>query len=290
MKYVPPNSSKASANSSTPLLHISPAKVLQVLVYFIILLFSFSSILSFLKYYQQKSTNIVHILLNFFYLDNENNVPTYFSSLFLLTASLLLLYISLHKFHSSSSFRFNWLALSGLFLLLSMDEFMSVHELMIEPVQEAFNTTGFLYYAWVIPGMVFAATVGLFFIRFLIHLKSRFRKRFMVAALMYLGGALGIEMLGGFIGYSQGTENFAYSMVANSEELLEMLGITFFIYSLLLYIQEALATDLIIYLRKPIKMIPLKGIREGSSAGKDRQSAPSGKVKLPVKERRNSSS
>ena len=261
---------------------VSPAKVFRALIFFVLLLFAFSSLLSFLKYALDKSTNIIHILLSFFYLDNENNIPTYFSSILLLTAALLLFYISLHKFRSSNQFKYNWLILSAVFLILSMDEFMSVHELMIEPMQELLNPSGVFYFAWVIPGMVFVGALGLLFLRFLIKLKASYRNKFIISAILFLGGALGIEMIGGYINFSLGTENYLYAMAANLEEALEMIGISYFIYSLLLYVRDELKTKLEIQLQQKVKHLPLIG--KERPLPKDRTGTPAlPKRKIKVK-------
>ncbi|WP_017730903.1 hypothetical protein [Nafulsella turpanensis] len=271
-------------------LRVSPVKVFYFLCSFILLLFSFSSIIAFLKYYLQKSTNIVHILLTFFYLDNENNIPTYFSSVFLLSVAVLLFYISLNKFKIADSFKYYWLLLSGIFLLLSMDEFIGVHELMIEPMQRAMEATGFLHFAWVVPGMIFVGILSIFFIRFLLELKDRFRNRFILAALLYLGGALGIEMIGGYINFNRGTENFLYAMVTNIEEALEMLGISYFIYSLLLYTREELGMNLVLNIIKKEQASGEIKLRGRFSGLKDRFITPAPPRKITVKEENKTSS
>lgn len=289
MKYPPIISSGNSGPHPPSLLNISPATILKLLSGFILLLFTFSSILAFFKYYLHKSTNLVHILLNFFYLDNENNIPTYFSSVFLLTAALLLIYISLHKLKADNQFKYYWLLLGFVFLMLSMDEFMSVHELMIEPIQELLKPSGILHFAWVIPGMLFVGALGLLFIRFLVSLRGRFRNKFLSSALLYLGGALGIEMIGGYIGYSSGTENFLYAMVANLEELLEMLGIAYFIYSLLLYTREELALNLMVNIRETSRQVSVIGIKKADIARKDRPQSAIISRKIALQEKGQSS-
>lgn len=54
-----------------------------------------------------------------------------------------------------------------------------------------------------------------------------------MAAAIYLGGAIGIELLGGYYAELYGDKNFTYSMIQTVEETLEIAGILFLIDALL---------------------------------------------------------
>jgi hypothetical protein len=74
----------------------------------------------------------------------------------------------------------------------------------------------------------------------------------MLAAFLYIGGALGMEMVGSYIAEWQGQQNLLYALVATTEEVIEMIGIIVFIYGLLYYLGRwAKHID--------IKIIPLLG-------------------------------
>jgi hypothetical protein len=60
----------------------------------------------------------------------------------------------------------------------------------------------------------------------------------MVAATLFIGGALGFELVGGRWVELHGKENLTCSMIATVEESLEMAGVIVFIYALLKYIAE----------------------------------------------------
>ena len=60
----------------------------------------------------------------------------------------------------------------------------------------------------------------------------------MVAATLFIGGAIGIELVGGRYVELHGRENVTYSMIATLEESLEMAGVIVFIYALLKYIAD----------------------------------------------------
>jgi hypothetical protein len=59
------------------------------------------------------------------------------------------------------------------------------------------------------------------------------RRLFLLAAAVYLGGALGVEMAGAAHAFRHGTENLGYSLWTTLEEALEMAGVAVFIYALL---------------------------------------------------------
>ena len=61
---------------------------------------------------------------------------------------------------------------------------------------------------------------------------------FVLSGAVYVGGALGFELLGGWYASSEGVGNIQYAIITTFEELFEMLGIVFFIYSLLTYIKS----------------------------------------------------
>ena len=61
---------------------------------------------------------------------------------------------------------------------------------------------------------------------------------FVAAGLMFLSGALGLEMLGALLESKGDFGTLAYSLLYTFEELLEFVGIAFFIYSLLSYVSD----------------------------------------------------
>ena len=175
-------------------------------------------------------------LIPMLYVDFEANVPTWYSSMALLLASAILATISLVKRSQRDRFTLHWLGLSGIFLLLSIDEVASIHECAIEPLRTALGATGMLYFTWVIPGAAFVLVVGLILMRFLIHLPARTLFLYVCAGVVFVGGAIGVEMLSAVQSYQHGKENFAYSLIITLEEAMEMLGVVIFIHSSLEYL------------------------------------------------------
>ncbi len=164
-----------------------------------------------------------------FHLDREMNVPTWFSGfLFLFSAALLWKAGSL-RFDSGGRFATYWRSLSILFIFLSIDEVAALHEMAVDPIRKALHASGFLYFSWVFAGIVFCAVLALIYWRLVFSLRARTRTLFIVAAVLFLGGALGMEMIGGRWVEHHGSSNLTYVLMANAEEILEMLGQVIFI-------------------------------------------------------------
>ena len=83
---------------------------------------------------------------------------------------------------------------------------------------------------------------GLSFFKFWLHLPPLPRRLFLAAALLFVGGALGIEMLNGAY-VSRWGETWGYLALQHLEEFLEMWGIAILLYGLLSYICLRLGCD-----------------------------------------------
>jgi hypothetical protein len=175
-----------------------------------------------------------------FYVDMESSVPTWYSSMALAMAGLLLTLIAAAKFKAGDSYRWHWATLGILFVLLSVDEIAMIHELPIEPLRDQFDAGGLLYYTWVIPGAALVGLVGLCYLRFAMSLPRRTQLQLALAGILFVGGAIGVEMLSGAQADLIGEENFDYAMIVTLEEFLEMLGVVVLIRCLLEYIQANL--------------------------------------------------
>jgi len=172
-----------------------------------------------------------------FYFGKEGNVPSWYQSVTLLLAAALLALIALSKRQHHDRFASHWKWLALIFLCLSLDEAASFHELSIQPIREALHLSGFLYWAWIIPGIAFALVVFLLYLRFLAHLPPRTRWQFLIAGAIYIAGAVGVESLEGRYAELHGYENWPYSVLVHFEEFGEMFGILLFLYALLSYLE-----------------------------------------------------
>lgn len=179
-------------------------------------------------------------LLGFVYqfsLGNEGNISTYFATLLLLSASLLLGVVARLAYQRKDSYRRQWVILALIFAYLSLDEFAMLHEHLGELTSEYFLDGGFFTYTWIIPGAVLLAVFAIGFARFFWHLAPRWKVLFAVSGLIYVGGAFGVEMISGWYLLQHGQGTFTYELFVTVEEVMEMMGIALFIYSLLEYIR-----------------------------------------------------
>jgi hypothetical protein len=179
-------------------------------------------------------------LFPFFDLDDEYNIPTFFSVMLLIFAALLLAAVALLTGKRPASDLSKWLILSFGFLCMAYDEAFLVHERLIHPVRSLLGNAslGIFYYAWVIPGAALVCFLALFYLKFLLRLPARTRYRFLLAAMLYLGGCIGFELIGGWYAESNGTKSMTYNLITTIEESLEMGGLVVFIDALLKYLAE----------------------------------------------------
>jgi hypothetical protein len=159
--------------------------------------------------------------------------------LLLFCAALLLAVIAILKKKERDPERLKWTVLACGFLVMAFDEALSFHEKLAEPMRRLLGddvTLGVFYYAWVLPGMALVLVLAFYFLRFLLRLPAPTRLHFLVAGALYIGGAIGIELLGGRYEELYGDQSLTYSMIATLEESLEMAGVIVFIYALFHYI------------------------------------------------------
>lgn len=170
-----------------------------------------------------------------FNLNNESNIPTWYSTSALLLAAVLLACIGATKHRRGDAFSKHWLWLAGIFFYLSADEACSFHEQL--RVFDRFHFTGFLHYSWVIGGASVVLLIGLAYLRFLISLTPPIRWLFVAAGMIYVGGALGLESISARLDEAFGKDNLLYNLVGGMEEVFEMAGVLVFIYALTQYLE-----------------------------------------------------
>lgn len=168
-------------------------------------------------------------LARLFHLDGEGNAPAWFSSMALLVAASLLGVVAHACRQAQAPYARHWTGLALVFFALSLDEAASIHEISVQPLREALHAGGVLYFAWVVPATVFVAAMALAYLRFIRDLPAPTRRGVLVAAILYVGGALGMELPGGWIAEAQGSNTLLYHLVITVEELLEMAGVIVFI-------------------------------------------------------------
>ena len=175
----------------------------------------------------------LHRVAKLFLFEEEKNLPTLFNVFLLIADMVALGTVAMFRFARGDRWRWHWLCLAAIFLLLSYDEAAQVHEALGKVVEGATHATGFLAFAWVIPGMAFVLAVGLAFTRFLLALPRRSAVLFVVAGALYVFGAIGMEMFEANVYSFRGYDNLTFSLLATFEETLEMTGLIVFLHATL---------------------------------------------------------
>jgi hypothetical protein len=173
-------------------------------------------------------------LLLMFNLDEERNIPTFFSTVLILSCSLLLFIIAALQGKNGKN-RKLWLGLALVFLFLSFDEAFALHERLTKPLRSILHTSGIFYFAWMIPYALLVGIMTVCYAPFLLKLPKHPRNLMFIAGILYISGALGMEMLGGWY-WSKGQRALIFDLIATCEEVLEMAGMILFQYALFVYI------------------------------------------------------
>jgi hypothetical protein len=122
-----------------------------------------------------------------------------------------------------------WILLSGLFAYISLDELIQLHEV----ASGWFDTTGVLYFGWVIPAAALVIALGLWYLPLVRALPARTRRRFILAGVVFVSGALLMELPLGWWTERAGADNLTYGIIDWVEETLELSGVSMFLLALL---------------------------------------------------------
>ncbi len=227
----------AAPGSSTYRLpvQISPAKV-ALMLGIAALLFT---LVSFIGNLLQP---VLGEVVTLFGVGEDLSIPSWYSAILLLFASALVATIAFAKrFSGDSRYIGRWAVLAVIFLYLSNDEMLRLHERMsgtlLQPALDSlgFEPTGVLSYPWIIVYAPLVAVFALAYLKFWLDLPSRIRFLFFAAGAIFVGGAIGAEMFNAWYDHTFGAGTIAGAMT-HLEELMEMLGVVVFVYALMSYI------------------------------------------------------
>ena len=216
-------------------IHVSSSAIVRILVAVIVFLAIASTAAAFVRAYTGRTS--AYGFVPKFDVNRENNIPTYFSSFLLLLSAGLLAIVTISKRKDRARYSTHWFILMLIFLFLSIDETASLHELLVKPVKSALHLSDIWLNAWVIAGVAFVVVFVIFYYRFFLHLPSRTKTHLVIAALFLVGGAIGVEFVGGAYVGIHGGWTFAYGIMTVIEESFEMIGVLFFIVAILDYIR-----------------------------------------------------
>ena len=163
---------------------------------------------------------------------DQVSLATWFGSGLFVVAALVLA-LGGHRAVVEGTSPRGWFSLAVVMLALSIDEAVSVHERLGSALREVFDTGGFLYYIWVVPALIFAVAVAVMQLGWLRSLPPRTRSLVVVAGVIFVLGAAGLELVAGSGDEANGTETLTSITLSAVEELAEMAGLTVFVVALL---------------------------------------------------------
>jgi hypothetical protein len=215
-------------------IELKPRKIVLVLVVFVALLVV-ANILALVSEFAF-GHDYLFGLIPLIALDEEQNIPTYFSSGLWLACAVLSLAIAAAEKPSRRSYVY-WGVLALICLYISVDEFVAFHEKVINArVRGPVATRQPFYVSWILVYAVAVAGVALTFGRFVLKLPSDVRRLIIIAGVGYVVAAMGFEEISGLYLESHGWNfGLGYGVITLIEETLEMGSIVTFFYALMLY-------------------------------------------------------
>ncbi len=166
-----------------------------------------------LNYYNYQIAETEWLIHQLFDLDEENNIPTWFSS-FLLANNAFVLYLISQRL--GVKYQKHWFSLAIGFLILSIDETAGLHE--------SFHSV--IDFNWAIAGGGLVFLVALAYLPFLLSLDRGLALWFVVSGAVFVSGAIGVELLAA----DMDEDAMPYGFATALEEGMEMLGSLLFLW------------------------------------------------------------
>jgi hypothetical protein len=180
-------------------------------------------------------------LLRLLWVDQEGNLPTWFSSTTLLVGAILAIIIARTTRHDGRP-HVSWHVLGGLLLVLAIDEVAGMHEILARYSGRAGGfglfPDGGLTFGWVLLSMPFVIVVCWLAACFFRTLADPVRDRLGAGLAIFLAGALGVEALTGQV-VGLNTTNWLYLVFSTIEEGAEMIGAVVFLDGLLVHLETS---------------------------------------------------
>lgn len=165
--------------------------------------------------------------LRWFHLDREENLPTLVSAAGLLMVASLFWAVSRREDRRGS---WLWLLFCAIFIGLAVDEWFGIHERSVVLLRDALDLGGVLYLSWVLPYSLALVVLACAVLPALRRVDPATRRRLLVAAAVYVAGALLIELPEGarfeaLSGSTTGKPDAVLEFLFLVEETAEMIGI-----------------------------------------------------------------
>lgn len=166
-----------------------------------------------INYYNYQVEELPWLLIQMFELDEENNLPTWFSSFILLNVAFFV-YVS--SYRPNLPKRAHWRFIAFGFLVLAIDEVAGMHE--------TFNSS--IEINWAILGAILVLFIAAAYVPFLLSLRGKLALLFILAGALFISGAIITELLS----EDMDSDSWGYAVAVALEEGLEMFGALLFLW------------------------------------------------------------
>lgn len=166
-------------------------------------------------------------------LDTEASLPTWLASALMACCSGLLFLVAVQVKREQPRKAIPWFLLAVIFCALSLDEIAMIHEWLSGYLSARIDNSGLFYFAWTLPALVICLAGLICFVPFILSFKGIDRILLAGSAVVFLSGAIGMEMLGGSVAEVGGVETLQYRVFTTIEETLEYSGVLLFLYFIL---------------------------------------------------------
>lgn len=170
-------------------------------------------------------------------LNAEQNLASWYTAL-LMSAGALLAWLAARRETgtAASASRF-WRLACVLLLLAAADETVSFHEVLTLFLPDVAALNPLFHFAWVVVALPLLLALGLWCLWLMRPLPRATRTGLLASAIVFLAGALGLEMIDGAILVTWGEDSLAYRIGYILEDTLEMAGAAIFIVVLLRHLR-----------------------------------------------------
>lgn len=220
---------------------IRSVRITQVLLWISACLVFVSFTRFFFKYLSK--TVQYPAFLELFNMDADKNIPLFFYIILLILCSLLLTGITFIHFREKSIQKAGWMLLSLIIFTMALDKATGFHEFITRPIRKILISAVAVpvKYLIIIIALALGLAVLVILFRLLRSLPGKSQKSFLIAAGIYLSGAIVLDLIGSvFYDYS-GRNNLIYDFLSILEVSLEMGGIIMFMRALIDYIADTIA-------------------------------------------------
>ncbi len=181
-------------------------------------------------------------IVKLFDLDGEVNIPEMYQTLGLVACAILLFAIAAQQKATSSPLRRYWIVLAWMFLFLSVDSGCSIHNnfhVYSAHTHMQQQKQGIFYFSWTLGYGLIMLPIGLWYLGFLFKLPRKTAIHIFVAGVIYVAGAMGMEMVFGDYLSHGGMKGSHYELIfITIEETMETVGTLLFIQVLLKHMAD----------------------------------------------------